>query len=70
MHWPAREYIEEIAHEAVAMEEQEEFLKAEIESGRLTLGPTRRTPKHLSGSRPGAENAQFLLKFEIVLFGG
>lgn len=33
-----REYVEEIADEAVAMEEQEEFLKTEIESGKATLG--------------------------------
>ncbi len=33
-----REYVDEIADEAVAMEEQEEFLKTEIESGRSTLG--------------------------------
>ena len=29
-----REYVAEIAEESVAMEEQEEFLKSEIESGR------------------------------------
>ncbi|MEZ2126654.1 MULTISPECIES: ribonuclease activity regulator RraA [unclassified Sinorhizobium] len=33
-----REYVHEIADEAVVMEEQEEFLKSEIESGRSTLG--------------------------------
>jgi len=33
-----REYVSEIADEAVAMEEQEEFLKLEIESGKSTLG--------------------------------
>jgi regulator of RNase E activity RraA len=33
-----REYVDEIADEAVAMEEQEEFLKTEIESGKSTLG--------------------------------
>jgi len=33
-----REYVNEIADEAVAMEEQEEFLKTEIEAGRATLG--------------------------------
>ncbi len=33
-----REYVDEIADEAVAMEEQEEFLKTEIEAGRSTLG--------------------------------
>ncbi|ANL36478.1 hypothetical protein [Rhizobium phaseoli] len=33
-----RQYVSEIADEAVAMEEQEEFLKLEIESGKPTLG--------------------------------
>ncbi|PCD66371.1 ribonuclease activity regulator RraA [Rhizobium phaseoli] len=33
-----RKYVREIADEAVAMEEQEEFLKLEIESGKPTLG--------------------------------
>ncbi|AFL51000.1 regulator of RNase E activity RraA [Sinorhizobium fredii] len=33
-----REYVNEIADEAIAIEEQEEFLKAEIESGKPTLG--------------------------------
>jgi regulator of RNase E activity RraA len=33
-----REYVDDIAEEAVAMEEQEEFLKLEIESGKSTLG--------------------------------
>lgn len=33
-----REYVDAIAEEAVAMEEQEEFLKTEIESGKATLG--------------------------------
>lgn len=32
-----KEYVDEIADEAIAMEEQEEFLKTEIESGRATL---------------------------------
>ena len=33
-----RKYVEEIADEAVAMEEQEEFLKLEIETGKSTFG--------------------------------
>lgn len=33
-----RKYVEEIAYEAVAMEEQEEFLKLEIEGGSSTFG--------------------------------
>lgn len=33
-----RKYVDEIADEAVAMEEQEEFLKLEIESGKSTFG--------------------------------
>jgi len=33
-----REYVNEIADEAVEMEEQEEFLKLEIESGKSTFG--------------------------------
>jgi regulator of RNase E activity RraA len=33
-----RKYVEEIADEAVAMEEHEEYIKLEIDSGRATLG--------------------------------
>ncbi|MGO8085427.1 ribonuclease activity regulator RraA, partial [Rhizobium leguminosarum] len=33
-----REYVDDIAEDAVAMEEQEEFLKLEIASGKSTLG--------------------------------